>query len=233
MTEQDWLTATDPTAMLVFLRGKASDRKLRLFACAVCRDRFIWEIWLRDERSRKAIELAERFVDGEATKKDLDAARVAAWAPVRASIDYRGRLLARTAWGVARDGAGAADTAIRSFHPRQRAFLCGLFREIFGNPFRPSTPLSSILAWNDGTVGRLAERIYKERNFGHLPILADALEEAGCTDTALLTHCRYVGPPEVVVGLDFSDPADVRAFSRSEVPHVRGCWALDRILARE
>ena len=65
----------------------------------------------------------------------------------------------------------------------------------------PLDPLC--LVWNGGTVGRIAAGIYEERAFDRLPILADALEDAGCTDPALLTHCRGPGP------------------------HVRGCWAVD------
>jgi hypothetical protein len=234
MTEEQWLACTDPRPMLEFLRGRASERKLRLFACAVCRDRFIWPLWLTDERSRRAVEVAERYVDGRAAARELNAARAAAWAPVRSANDARLQLLARTAWGTARDGARAADTAVRAFQPGPTVFLSGLLREIFGNPFRPSPPLSaSVLAWNGGTVGRLAESVYDERDFGRLPILADALEEAGCADADLLSHCRYEGPPPVAIGPEFREPADVRTYRRREVPHVRGCWALDHILGRE
>jgi hypothetical protein len=56
---------------------------------------------------------------------------------------------------------------------------------------------------------RLAEQIYKERAFNRLPTLADALEESGCQEAALLAHCRGPGP------------------------HVRGCWAVDLILSKD
>jgi hypothetical protein len=90
--------------------------------------------------------------------------------------------------------------------PRNQARL---FRDIVGNPFRAPQVAPAVLHWNDGTVARLAQGIYDERNFSTLPILADALEDAGCDDAALLEHCRAPGP------------------------HVRGCWLLDLLLHRE
>jgi hypothetical protein len=83
---------------------------------------------------------------------------------------------------------------------------CHLLRCIFGLlPFRPVSLNPCWLAWNDGTIPQLAQGIYDERRFQDLPILADALEEAGCTNADILVHCRESGD------------------------HVQGCWVLDLI----
>jgi hypothetical protein len=65
-----------------------------------------------------------------------------------------------------------------------------------------------VLAWNGGVACRLADGIYEGRRFGDLPVLADLLDEAGCTDAARLGHLREPGP------------------------HALGCWALDAVLGK-
>jgi hypothetical protein len=85
---------------------------------------------------------------------------------------------------------------------------CGLLRDIAGPPARPALGR----AWRSGdrgTVRGVAEAIYEGSAFDRLPILADALEDAGCTDAELLGHLRSPGP------------------------HVRACWALDLVLGKE
>jgi hypothetical protein len=84
-----------------------------------------------------------------------------------------------------------------------QAELC---RDIFGNPFRPITVDPS---WLTSPVARMAQAMYDERAFERMPILADALEDVGCTDEAMLTHCRQPGV------------------------HVRGCWVVDLLLAKK
>ena len=80
-----------------------------------------------------------------------------------------------------------------------------LLRDLLGNPYQP---VAVDPAWMTPTVRALAQAIHKERAFDRLPILADALEDAGCTDAEILSHLRGPGP------------------------HVRGCWALDLILGK-
>jgi hypothetical protein len=88
--------------------------------------------------------------------------------------------------------------------------MMAILRCIFGNPFRPAPPVDPAWpAWNGGSVRKLAEGIYEERAFDRLPVLADALEDAGCSDPSLLGHLRGPGP------------------------HVRGCWVVDLLLGKE
>jgi hypothetical protein len=83
-----------------------------------------------------------------------------------------------------------------------------LVHEIFGNPFRPAALNASWLRWKDDLVPKMAQLIYRKRCFRNLPILADALEEAGCQDAEILNHCR------------------------APMEHVRGCWVVDFLLDR-
>jgi hypothetical protein len=84
-----------------------------------------------------------------------------------------------------------------------------LVRCILGNPFRPARLDPIYLDTNDGAARRVAQAIYDGHAFADLPVLADALEDAGCTDDAVLSHCRDAGP------------------------HARGCWVVDLVLGKQ
>jgi hypothetical protein len=235
--------------MLEHLRAKASDRKLRLFGCACCRR--IWYL-LTDERSQRAVEVAEAFAEGRARKEVLEAARIEARAAGRlaagrsypssyqrkvaqmaaeAAADLTskkvskvvGTLAGKAAAAVAEEAglegarrgiqAHARAAKLSSESGSQRALLIECFGPL---PFRSVAVDPTWLAWNGGTVPALAEAVYDDRarpagtlDGERLAVLADALEEAGCTDADLLDHCRHPGV------------------------HVRGCWLLDRLLAKE
>jgi hypothetical protein len=175
--------------------GPASDRKRRLWAVAFCRH--IWE-YLGDERSRNAVEAAERFADGRASEKELAKARVAAWqVPVNTPEGYDRFCPWNACRPAIREGVMLMSNA--PFATAQRSLL----RDIFGNPFRPVTFSPD---WRTDTVTLLACQIYDSRDFSAMPILADALQDAGCDDSSVLDHCR------------------------SDGPHVRGCWVCDLVL---
>jgi hypothetical protein len=208
MTEADWLVATDPRPMLAFLVNEASDRKLRLFACANCRR---MEELMDDDRLRDAVDVAERYADGLARERE----RAAAAENVNATnwITYLSapavRALQRDATLAATEvSALSTDYAVdaRKPPPAEAAAQVGLLRCIFGNPFRPFAPGRS---WLTSTVRTLAEGIYADRAFDRVPILADALQDAGCNHPDMLAHCRGTGP------------------------HARGCWVVDLILGKD
>jgi hypothetical protein len=260
LTEADWLACTSPDRMLRHLRQHArisrtpgGSRCLRLFAVACCRR--VWPL-LPEERSRAAVETAERYADGRASRAELAAACEAAreveriaehqmqhiregnplpaeaeWVPVhRARLLAAGpvwasqtRLLARAAELAAGLIAGAVSTAgaqgrAEAMARRQAedAAQSGLIRDIFGSPFRQPPHLEPAwLAWHRGAVMSLAQAAYDNRQLSaglldnaRLAVLADALEEAGCADPALLGHLRSGGE------------------------HVRGCFVIDSLLGR-
>lgn len=209
MTEAEWLACADPQPMLTVHWGKASDRKFRLFAVACCRR--IWHL-LMDERSRNAVEVAERYADSLVNDVDrlsaLRAAYNATWELERDDwSDFPAIAVCHTIDpGMGVDAAAVAHyAAVTKDEPSVQA---ALVRDIFGNPFRPLTIAPLILVWSDATIPKLAQLIYDERRFEDMLILADALMDAGCHDEEILTHCQGAGP------------------------HVRGCWVLDLLLGK-
>jgi hypothetical protein len=237
MTESEWLVCEDLGAMLhhvLQVAGMLSERKVRLFACACCRR--IGPL-LADEGARRTLDVAERYADGLAPEGERVEAMQAGWALVNAYIGGAGRshrraslqaaamkaagrprlaerpadagLLLELGKGGADRAAFAATWTDTSFPSddsveQEHRSQCPLFRDIF-NPF--GAALSP--AWQSGDVLRLGQAIYEERAFHRLPVLADALQEAGCTDARLIGHLLGGGP------------------------HMLGCWALDLLLDRQ
>jgi hypothetical protein len=221
MTDGEWLAATSPKPLLDFLHGKASDRKLRLFACACCRS--VWPL-LRDERSRKGVAVAERYADGGATFAELygvfdhddPGSDEDGWELLAEESPFSSA--ARLAWLTELDASASATTyhAVAAVRASVRLAQCSLLRDIMGNPFRRAPHVDPAwLAWQDGVAAKLARAAYDDRRLPEgtlepmqLAVLADALEEAGCGDAELLGHLRGPGP------------------------HWRGCWAVDQLLAK-
>jgi AcrR family transcriptional regulator len=208
MTEAEWLTTTDPRPMLDFLRPRASNRKLRLFACGCGR-----QLWSRldDERSRRSVEVAERFADGLATADELESAWVESYlanshSPPQSDPDVRAASTAATA-AAARSFGRVFGAAFQAGECLSGVLDVGgdLLRDIFGNLFRPAALHWS---WLTPSVLDLAREIYAGRAFDRLSVLADALQDAGCDHPDVLSHCRDDGS------------------------HIRGCWVVDLVLGK-
>jgi hypothetical protein len=231
MTEGEWHTTHLPLPMLRRYPAAWDERKVRLFWCACLRR--AWPTLVED-RTRELVELVERNpldAGGELTA-ELVAFRKAA------QLDFPGRGFERHPdyWALRvflfrppdplvvllteiADRAGAAAVRRSRHEPAtapwwapppppgspERARQCRLIREVFGNPFRPARPDP---AWLTSDVLLLARGIAADRAFDRMPILADALQDAGCYDAGVLDHCRGAGD------------------------HVRGCWVIEALLGK-
>jgi hypothetical protein len=235
MTEREWREAVWPRAMLDHLttfcgvtRSPRGRRKLRLFGVAYCRR---VEHLLENEKFRQLIGLVEEWAD-DATKKKADEVlqfAVGCRGGVGCGVgdDLRPYVYANllqqftrpqlaamaVSWLAARNaeagslGHGNAALALEGENiAAEAAHQCVLLRDIFGNPFRPVT---FDAAWRTSTAVALASQMYDSRDFGAMPILADALQDAGCSNDDILTHCRD-----------------------SHATHVRGCWVVDLVLGK-
>jgi hypothetical protein len=211
MTEADWLTATDPRPMLTQLMGKASERRVRLLRVAAARS--IWPEFT-DQQFQTTIEFAERYADGNGTGDELNAYRDAMYGIyIPGHPRHRDQIppahLSALAFAAVSshplllmlDGGANWIAAVNHLG----CVLPDIIHCIFGNPFRP---VAFDPAWRTETVVALATAIYAERAFDRMPILADALQEVGCDNDDILTHCR------------------------GDSPHARGCWVVDLVLSK-
>jgi hypothetical protein len=233
-TESDWVNSQNSAVMLGFIRGRGAvltPRKLRLLAVASCRR--IWPL-LSDPLNRKAVEVAEGFADGVVGLEELGAVKdllnvegvwvdtLTAEATMAVGWACRYPFEERDAFGCFWHATMAAyyhDLAAGTFpagtvyhdhvtagcHHASVREQSNAVRDLFGNPFKPVLFEHS---WRTKAVVAVARGIYEERAFERLPGLADALEDAGCIDEAVLAHCRGGGH------------------------HVRGCWLIDEVLQK-
>jgi hypothetical protein len=197
--------------MLDFVRDKVSDRKLWLFSAASFR-RLI--DLLPDPRQQRAIEALEQLAEGIITRAECrgvtaDARNAFHEHRFEDNRHFTGLMLYREFCSSSIAVHAIAAAGGREDYP-ERHEQARLMRCIVGNPFRLVRPIGpNILTWNAGTIQSLARTVYNDRAFDRMPLLADALEDAGCTDAELLGHLRSPGP------------------------HVRGCWAVDLLTGRE
>jgi hypothetical protein len=204
MTERQWLSSGVPNRMLDILNPAVNHRRFRLFAVACGR---LFGTGFGDGRLHTALEVAELFADGVVALADLHAT----YEVVRdVPVSLRGERVAAEA--VRPDPCGAvaravAQTIAMPGGTRASSRLAAdLLRDIFGNLFRPM-----VLAreWRTDTAVSLARVMYESRDFSAMPILADALQDAGCDNPDILDHCRD-----------------------TSLTHVRGCWVTDLVLGK-
>jgi len=225
MSEAGWLGTHVHAQSLVWeLRGtsatrtKIGRRKLRLFGCACCR--LLWDhLW--DDRLRRAVEVAELFAEGRATKQDLETIGAAVQAITRSGSlmpdapGARQSTAASMIHGLTRPEAFSAAFYMTCYALPLAGYcgdertangrICALLRDAFGNPF---SKVNFDGHWRTDTAVSLARTMYESRDFLAMPILADALQDAGCDNEDILHHCR-----------------DAKGV------HVRGCWVVDLVLA--
>jgi len=193
MKEAEWCACEAPSQMIAALGERTSTRKLSLFAVAGC---YLCKPLAR--KPKEKFEVVVRFADGRA---DLKAIRKH-WGRMRPGGTWPERPY-HWAHQFATDCEDGADSENEYPLP---IVVVPLLRDIFGNPFRPVTFTTD---WRTNTVVTLARTMYDAREFSAMPILADALQDAGCDNDDILNHCR-----------------DTTA------THVRGCWVVDLVLGK-
>jgi hypothetical protein len=222
MTERQWFGEVNfdlyHEATVWLLEEKKNHRKLRLWSCACCRR---LGPLLADKRSWNAIEVAERKADGLAANEEVQEAREAAKGVPRIREKLHGTpaewaasapvfLLNPSAGEFTETAPIRAAIALEkggvTTQDAEERVQFELLRDIFGSPFRS---VSFDPAWRTSAVVSLARSMYDSLDFSTIPILADALQEAGCENVGILNHCRSAGP------------------------HVRGCWVVDLALGKK
>ena len=223
MTEAEWMACGDPHPMFVYLYQNpvpipATNRKAILFAAACCAR---LQPLVRFRIAKRSVEWLETIVDSQPTLHDSEAISRSLQRAYNKSQDGRERAAlnaidgARSGirisnfyvgvWQVALRASRAIAAGDQASEATEGFAQCDLLRDIFGNPFRP---VSVDPAWLTSDVLALARGIYDDKAFDRMPILADALQDAGCADPDVLNHCRGDGP------------------------HVRGCWVVDLLLGK-
>ncbi|WP_020472774.1 hypothetical protein [Zavarzinella formosa] len=186
---------------------QASGRKKRLFACECYRH--LWAKYPPEDAAWSVLGICERHAEGVALKNEFYQMRKS-FPDERMAIGNADEAAKTTSLYCLQkvwDSIGGENHHPSDYrlYAEEAESQSSLIREIFGDPFRPT---SVEPFWLTSEVVALAQTIYEQRAFDRLPILADALEDAGCSNEDILTHLRGDGP------------------------HVRGCWALDLILGK-
>lgn len=238
MTEAGWLNGSDHGEMIDYVQESAKGRQVRLLCLACCRRVWGYLTDVRSRAAVEAMEIEVERPDSPLLD-ELQTPRPHVWLVARSATvavsnadtpliatRHASETVVLTAAGYTGEPLGtplnaaihAACEALQEAESRvtdvdfddtdtdEEAAQRELMRDIFGNPFRPVTFSAE---WRTETAVALARQMYESREFGAMPILADALQDAGCDDADILNHCRGDGP------------------------HVRGCWVVDLVLGKE
>jgi hypothetical protein len=230
VTEDEWLASTYPESMLEFAPGHVTARQFRLLVAAAVRR--VWPLIL--SHGRDYVVVLEKCADGSLSEDEdefreayrrADEVALAAFRGNPTGVSYATNATGLSvppasasalscldlaananAWATAENAHDSTyDATYSAALTRERGTQAQYIRDIFGNPFRP---VAFDPAWRTEAVVALARGAYDDRAFDRLSVLADALEDAGCADANVLTHCRSAGP------------------------HVRGCWVVDLVLGK-
>jgi hypothetical protein len=240
MTEAEWLTATESLPMLQFLQesGKVSERKLRLFACACVRR--VWHL-LRDERSREALEVAERFADGRANRHELNEAYQAG--------EDAGNAEVRRLFAVLADAERAAVDAVSPVQPYNQAGAAALhavtaMAENASKDQATSDESAPLRAWFVAKAAECQAQCALARCiFGNpfRPLAAVSPAWLKWNDstvlriaTSIYERSRWGDLPILADALLDSGCGDAAMLEhlRGLGPHARGCWVLDALLGK-
>jgi hypothetical protein len=206
--EPDWLNGNDPSLPLTFVKPWASARKCRLFACACANN---WLHLIHVPIAKQIIEQSEEYADLRITQEQLHEVYQTGQTLFEQLSDPESDKFL-VAWMTAYPDACTAALSVAQSVQRivdvmdARYAQTSLLYDIFGNPFRSECIEAPNLT---SEVDGLARFIYQERAFGEMPILADALQDAGCENNTILEHCRQ---PD---------------------KHVQGCWVVDLLLSKK
>jgi hypothetical protein len=215
MTEAEWLTCEDPRAMIWFASSRLSERIVRGFAVLACRS---GPTLGAHENLELAVDTIERMLDGVVPTTEVrTAVEAIEWGrwEMCESLNHLATAIHEAfqpepPWEEAAmhviDSLGSVYPLIELGGREDEGYSaqCSILRELI--PFRPITFSPD---WRTDTALALARQMYESRDFSAMPILADALQDAGCDSEDVLSHCREPGP------------------------HVRGCWVVDAVLGTE
>lgn len=220
------------------LKGKLAERKLRLFSCACCRIRNhanpldgIEDLIDLAERCADGLATRREVAERADLVANPDFFPAELWGSVwlHSTLGWNDPFISAIAVGPVLVPADAPLFArlLRCIagnpYPRESSgrswwgstILLGMVKLFAGSPYYtppqevealPTFPFDS--GWCTSTVAAIARGIYESRDFSPMPLLADALQDAGCENDDILNHCRSAGP------------------------HARGCWVIDLILGK-